>query len=133
MGFIEFKNVSKIYNMGEVEIRALDDINFEIEKGDSSKGFTFPSDTVVYKDWVETKTGKYYLGNGSNLGVGEDYAAGVFYNVKLDDDGNYVTSGETYVGQRVVYTPYQTHPQNHFSTESTSYMIEFYEAAFKTG
>ncbi len=34
MGFIEFKNVSKVYNMGEVEIRALDDINFEIEKGE---------------------------------------------------------------------------------------------------
>lgn len=34
MGFIEFRNVSKIYNMGEVEIKALDDINFEIEKGE---------------------------------------------------------------------------------------------------
>lgn len=34
MGFIEFKNVCKVYNMGEVEIRALDDINFEIEKGE---------------------------------------------------------------------------------------------------
>lgn len=34
MSFIEFKNVSKIYQMGEVEIKALDDINFEIEKGE---------------------------------------------------------------------------------------------------
>ena len=34
MAFIEFKNVSKIYKMGEVEIRALDDISFEIEKGE---------------------------------------------------------------------------------------------------
>jgi len=34
MSFIEFKNVSKIYQMGEVEIRALDDISFEIEKGE---------------------------------------------------------------------------------------------------
>ena len=33
MSFIEFKNVSKVYKMGEVEIRALDDISFEIEKG----------------------------------------------------------------------------------------------------
>lgn len=34
MGFIEFKNVSKIYKMGEVEIKAIDDISFEIEKGE---------------------------------------------------------------------------------------------------
>lgn len=34
MAFIEFKDVSKIYQMGEVEIKALDGINFEIEKGE---------------------------------------------------------------------------------------------------
>ncbi|MBQ5782011.1 MAG: ABC transporter ATP-binding protein [Oscillospiraceae bacterium] len=34
MAFIEFKNVSKTYKMGEVEIKALDDINFTIEKGE---------------------------------------------------------------------------------------------------
>jgi len=34
MSFIEFKNVSKIYKMGEVEIKALDNISFEIEKGE---------------------------------------------------------------------------------------------------
>ncbi len=34
MSYIEFKNVSKIYQMGEVEIKALDDISFEIEKGE---------------------------------------------------------------------------------------------------
>ena len=34
MSFIEFKNVSKIYQMGEVEIKALDDISFEIDKGE---------------------------------------------------------------------------------------------------
>ena len=34
MSFIEFNNVSKIYKMGEVEIKALDDISFEIEKGE---------------------------------------------------------------------------------------------------
>ncbi len=33
MSFIEFKNVSKIYQMGEVEIRALDNISFDIDKG----------------------------------------------------------------------------------------------------
>ena len=34
MSFIEFKNVCKIYQMGEVEIKALDDISFEIDKGE---------------------------------------------------------------------------------------------------
>ncbi len=103
----------------------------EIVAGDSSSGYNFPNDTVVYKDFVDTDTGRYYLGNGTNLGVDEEYAAGVFYDVKLDDDGNYVTTGETYTGQRVIYTPYETHPQNHFSTESTAYMIEFYNEAFE--
>ncbi len=34
MAFIEFRNVSKIYKMGEVEIRALNDISFSIDKGE---------------------------------------------------------------------------------------------------
>ena len=34
MAFIEFKDVSKIYKMGEVEIKALDKVNFEVEKGE---------------------------------------------------------------------------------------------------
>lgn len=32
--FVEFKNVKKTYKTGEVEIRALQDVNFEIEKGE---------------------------------------------------------------------------------------------------
>ena len=34
MSFISFRNVSKIYQMGEVEIRAIDDMSFDIEKGE---------------------------------------------------------------------------------------------------
>ncbi len=34
MSYIEFKNVSKEYKMGEVTINALDKANFEIEKGE---------------------------------------------------------------------------------------------------
>ena len=34
MSFIEFKDVSKIYTMGEVEIRALDRVSFSIDKGE---------------------------------------------------------------------------------------------------
>ena len=32
--FVEFKNVSKVYQTGEVKIQALHDVNFEIEKGE---------------------------------------------------------------------------------------------------
>lgn len=32
--YVEFKNVKKIYRTGEVEIHALSDVNFEIEKGE---------------------------------------------------------------------------------------------------
>ena len=32
--FIEFKDVSKVYQMGEVEIRALDKVSFTIDKGE---------------------------------------------------------------------------------------------------
>ena len=34
MAYIELRNVSKIYQMGEIEIRALDNISFEIDKGE---------------------------------------------------------------------------------------------------
>ena len=34
MPYIEFKDVSKQYQMGEVLIKALDRTNFEIEKGE---------------------------------------------------------------------------------------------------
>ncbi len=34
MSFIEFKDVSKIYKLGEVEIKALDGVSFKIEKGE---------------------------------------------------------------------------------------------------
>ena len=33
MAFIEFRSVSKIYKTGEVEVRAVDDVSFEIEAG----------------------------------------------------------------------------------------------------
>ncbi len=34
MAFVEFRNVSKTYHMGEVEIRALKDATFRVEKGE---------------------------------------------------------------------------------------------------
>ena len=34
MGYIEFRDVKKIYKMGEVRIKALDGVDFTIEKGE---------------------------------------------------------------------------------------------------
>ena len=34
MAYIEFKDVSKVYRMGQTEIRALDHISFSAEKGE---------------------------------------------------------------------------------------------------
>ena len=34
MAYIEFKNIVKEYQMGEIKIKALDNTNFEIEKGE---------------------------------------------------------------------------------------------------
>lgn len=34
MSLVDFKNVSKIYKMGEIEIKAVDDISFSIEEGE---------------------------------------------------------------------------------------------------
>lgn len=34
MAYIELKNVDKIYQMGEIELKALDKVTFEIEKGE---------------------------------------------------------------------------------------------------
>lgn len=34
MAYIEFKNICKIYHMGQTEIRALDSISFDIDKGE---------------------------------------------------------------------------------------------------
>ena len=34
MSFIEFKNINKIYQMGEIEIKALNNVNFSINQGE---------------------------------------------------------------------------------------------------
>lgn len=34
MAYIEFKNVKKIYKMGDVKIRALNGVDFKIDKGE---------------------------------------------------------------------------------------------------
>ena len=34
MSYVQFKNVSKIYKSGEIEIKAVDDVSFEVERGE---------------------------------------------------------------------------------------------------
>ena len=34
MAFVEFHDVKKVYQMGQVRIEALRDVNFEVEKGE---------------------------------------------------------------------------------------------------
>lgn len=75
------------------------------------------ANTVGYKNYIETDQAKEFLGNGTNIEDGEEYEEGIFYDY----------AG----GQRVIYMPNETHPMNHFSLETTAYMIDFYDEAFK--
>ncbi len=76
---------------------------------DNDSGLT---GSVRYKDFVTDSVGLAFLGRTAE-GTAE---AGVWY----DEAG----------GQRVIYTPDETHPQNTWSLESTGYTIEFFEEAF---
>lgn len=85
--------------------------------------------TVVYKDFAANSSGKVFLGLPKEGEAGE---AGRFYTVssgelKLND--TVVRASEE--GEHVIFTPYETHPWNHFSKEATANMIEFYNHAFK--
>lgn len=72
-----------------------------------------PAGSVIYKDFVSDEVGLEFLGR-----EGDTAEAGVWY----DKDG----------GERVIYTPYETHPQNTWSLESGRNTIEFFEHAFST-
>lgn len=65
--------------------------------------------SVRYKDYVADPVGLAFLGQ-------TEATAGEYYEV----------AG----GQRVIYTPYETHPQNTWSLESGANTIEFFETAF---
>lgn len=66
--------------------------------------------TVRYKDYVKDPVGLAFLGQTTAT-------AGTFYEPATG-------------GQRVIYTPDETHPQNTWSLESGGYTIEFFETAF---
>ena len=70
-----------------------------------------PDGTVRHKDYVSTPDGMAFLQQS------ESAQANTWYNTS---DG----------GRRIIYQPAQTHPWNHFSTETTAYAIDFYMTAF---
>ena len=68
--------------------------------------------SVTHKDYVKQAEGIAFLGNPENPQAGE------FYTL---ENG----------GLRVIYTPNETHPWNHFSKETTGNQIDFYSKAFE--
>ncbi len=72
---------------------------------------TVEGGTVRHKDYVSTPDGMAFLQQSSPA------KANTWYNTS---DG----------GKRIIYEPAQTHPWNHFSTETTGYAVSFYQTAF---
>jgi len=68
--------------------------------------------TVIYKDYTKTEEGQKFLGNPP------DPQSETWYNL---DNG----------GKRIIYTPSEIHPWNHFSVTTTGYAIDFYNVAFE--
>ena len=44
MAYIQFKNVNKIYSSGEVEVKALDNVNFEITSIEGEESIKYEID-----------------------------------------------------------------------------------------
>lgn len=74
-------------------------------------GAAMAGESVIYKDYLRQEEGKAFLGNPENPKSGEVYTL----------EGG---------GKRVIYTPNETHPWNHFSRTSTGHQIDFYQMAF---
>ena len=72
MSYISFRNVSKIYQMGEVKIKAIDDMSFDIEKGEfvTILGASGAGKTTV----LNILGGMETVSNGHVLVDGEDIA-----------------------------------------------------------
>ena len=56
--FVSLRNVSKIYQMGEVEIRAVDGIDFDIEKGERTTPSFLALDPVRVSEIKPFKTNR---------------------------------------------------------------------------
>lgn len=82
---------------------------------------TYPKTTVVEKDWTKTSIGaEFYYAEDLATVEDKEFASGEWNKDSYNGGGS------------VIYVPNEIHPWNHFSTESTAYMIDFYTQAFKT-
>jgi len=84
--------------------------------------------TATYKNFPATISGKAFLGLAANADAGK---AGNFYKVdsgELKNKDAVIRASQP--GERIVYTPTETHPWNHFSIASTADQIDFYTHAF---
>lgn len=72
------------------------------------------------KDWVKTTAGAQFYYGSPTAKATDEIEAGVWNETSYGGAGS------------VIYTPNEIHPWNHFSTETTSYIIDFYENAFET-
>ena len=89
-----------------------------------------PGETVRRKDYPATPSGRMFL--GLDAGGGTVAQANTFRTVDsgvVELGGNPVRGSQR--GSRIIYTPNEIHPWNHFSTATTSHLIDFYEEAFK--
>ena len=78
--------------------------------------------TVREKNYTLTDEGnQFYYSNGkATAATSEDFESGEWNETSYNGGGS------------VIYVPNEIHPWNHFSTEATAYMIDFYDNAFKT-
>lgn len=84
--------------------------------------------TVTSKNFASTASGEAFLG----LPSGQAGDSGKFYQVASGDlklEDKVVRPSQS--GERVIFTPNQTHPWNHVSPAATADLISFYEHAFK--
>lgn len=97
----------------------------DAEKTPAEKAIT---GTVIYKNFPSTASGKEFLGIAANDASG---IADSFYKVNSGElKAKNVALRASQQGQRIIYTPTETHPWNHFSISSTADEIDFYAHAF---
>ena len=79
--------------------------------------------SVIRYDWTTHPVGQMLLGEP---GTANQWHWGESGDVIVDD----AVVRESMVGLRIIYTPAETHPWNHFSATTTGYLIDFYYTAF---
>jgi hypothetical protein len=77
--------------------------------------------TVMEKNYTETAEGmQFYYAEDYKNGANDEFESAKWNETSYNGGGS------------VIYVPNEIHPWNHFSTETTAYMVDFYDRAFKT-